>query len=139
MKTLILILAIVLCVPTLSGCGNMRAVALGQDQVFKTGERGHERSVVFTTVYGGSDLYDAYQACDKNWECYQDYFQVNRTTYKARPGRGQIRPHSKSESVTVYGEYKMDNWTDEVLGPFCFLVLAFGPDGNIVKAVYERD
>jgi hypothetical protein len=123
----------------LSGCvKNTASGFFGPDPVYWTDQHGQKKQVVFTTDYGGSDLRDAYDACDKNWNCYQAYFEANRDTYKKRRGRGQIRLHSRQSEFRTYAEYDMDPWTDKVLGMRCFLNLKFDEQNNIVSADYKK-
>jgi hypothetical protein len=125
----------------LAGCGVVSDIKglLTPAPVYWTDQNGNARQVVFSQSRG-TDLYDSYRACGNDWNCYQAYFEANRTTYKKRLalGRGQIRLNRKNAGERVYAEHHMDNWTDEVLSPFCYLALRFDQDGSITDAEYSR-
>ena len=135
------LLSLALSVLLFSGCSVKDAVSgfFSSTPNYWTDQDGAHRPIVFAANYG-SDLYDAYAACAKNWTCYQAYFAVNRETYKKRLrfGRGQIRLYSRQDNEHVYAEYKVDPWTEAIRSPLCFLTLEFdGPD-SIVSAEYEK-
>jgi hypothetical protein len=128
----------------LSGCFGQAASGLAQnlsglfspDPVYWTDAQGYKQQVVFTQGEG-SDLKDAYQTCDKNWECYNAYITYNQATYKKRR-RGQIRLHTQGAGIRVYAEHHMNMWTEEILAPFCFLTLKLDAQGGITAATYKK-
>lgn len=105
--------------------------------VYWTDPEGIRRQVEFSQG-GGSDLHDAYLACGKDENCYKAYFEANEAGYKRRPGRGRIRLHTKGSNIRVYAEHHMDNRTDEMLAPFCYLTMHLDQHGAVTDTEFTQ-